>query len=84
MTDIYIVRHGETTSNRDGLWQGVTDSELTTTGREQVERLSARLDAARFDAVIASDLGRTRATAAALNKPFETSPAWREPDLGDW
>jgi len=84
MTDIYIVRHGETTSNRDGLWQGITDSELTATGEEQVKRLAARLEQARFDAVIASDLGRTRATAAALNKAFEVSPAWREPDLGAW
>jgi broad specificity phosphatase PhoE len=84
MTDIYIVRHGETTSNRDGLWQGITDSALTATGREQVERLSARLASTRFDAVVASDLGRTQTTAAALNKPFETSSAWREPDLGEW
>jgi broad specificity phosphatase PhoE len=84
MTDIYIVRHGETTSNRDGLWQGVTDSALSSVGRRQVGRLSARLDPAQFDAIVASDLGRTRTTAAALNKPFETSAAWREPDLGRW
>ena len=84
MTDIYIVRHGETTSNRDGLWQGITDSELTATGQEQAERLSARLGSAQFDAVVASDLGRTSATARALNKPFETNPLWREPDLGEW
>ncbi len=84
MTDIYIVRHGETTSNRDGLWQGITDSELTATGRQQVERLSARLGSAHFDAVVASDLGRTRTTAEALNMPYATNPAWREPNLGIW
>ncbi len=84
MTDIFIVRHGETTSNRDGLWQGITDSELTVTGREQVDLLAARLEPAHFDVVVASDLGRTRVTAEALNKPFETSPMWREPDLGSW
>ncbi len=84
MTDIYIVRHGETESNRAGLWQGATDSPLTETGHEQVRRLAERLRNRRFDAVVSSDLGRAQATAESLGKRFNSDAAWREPDLGAW
>jgi len=84
MTDIYLVRHGETESNLAGLWQGATDSPLTATGRIQVSRLADRLGARRFDAVVTSDLGRAVATAAAITDDYTIDPAWREPDLGAW
>ncbi|MGI9608655.1 MAG: histidine phosphatase family protein, partial [Acidimicrobiia bacterium] len=84
MTDIYIVRHGETESNKAGLWQGATDSPLTATGQEQVQRLADRLRERTFDAVVSSDLGRAEATATAIGKPFQSEAAWREPDLGIW
>lgn len=84
MTDIYIVRHGETQSNRAGLWQGVTDSPLTETGEEQVRRLGGRLKGMHFDEIVSSDLGRAATTAAALESSFDTDSAWREPDLGMW
>ncbi len=84
MTDIFLVRHGETESNRAGLWQGATDSALTATGRQQVKRLAVRLGAMRFDTVVSSDLGRAQSTAAALEREFTARPAWREPDLGVW
>ena len=84
MTDIFIVRHGETESNKAGLWQGATDSPLTRTGEEQVRRLAGRLRESVFDAIVSSDLGRAVSTAAALERDFTASAAWREPDLGEW
>jgi len=84
MTDIYIVRHGETTANRNGLWQGATDSPLTDAGREQIKYLGKRFNMDRFDLVVSSDLGRATSTAEALGHSFEPSPLWREPDLGTW
>lgn len=84
MTDIYIVRHGETESNKAGLWQGATDSPLTATGEEQVRRLAVRLRDESFDVVVSSDRGRAVATAFGLGKDFRTDAAWREPDLGAW
>ena len=84
MTDIFIVRHGETESNSAGLWQGATDSPLTATGEEQVRRLAERLSDRTFDRVVSSDLGRAQATATALDKPFTSDASWREPDLGIW
>jgi len=84
MTDIYIVRHGETESNKAGLWQGATDSPLSATGAEQVSRLASRLRDRHFDAVVSSDLGRAQTTAAGLGRPFTADAAWREPDLGIW
>lgn len=84
MTDVYIVRHGETESNLAGLWQGATDSPLTPTGQEQVRRVGARLATQEFDLVVSSDLGRATATAASIGKQFNPDVAWREPDLGAW
>ena len=84
MTDVFIVRHGETESNRSGLWQGVTDSPLTSRGATQVSQLARRLRGAEFDHVITSDLGRAVATASAVGEGFVTDAAWREPDLGAW
>ncbi|MCP3973331.1 MAG: histidine phosphatase family protein [bacterium] len=84
MTDIFIARHGETESNRAGLWQGATDSAMTEVGQEQIRRLGARLGQRSFDFVVSSDLGRAQTTAAATGLAFETSAGWREPDLGKW
>ena len=33
--DLYVLRHGETEWNREGIFQGVHDSPLTAMGREQ-------------------------------------------------
>ena len=65
MTDLVLVRHGETEWNRIGRVQGRTDIPLNDTGRQQAretaERLRERGD--RFDAVVASPLSRAAETA---------------------
>ena len=81
---ITFLRHAETESNAAGLWQGHGDSPITVTGRAQLARLAARMRGRQFDVVVASDLGRTRATAAAIADDYRTDPAWREADLGNW
>lgn len=80
---ITLVRHAETESNRAGTWQGQSDSPLSVRGRDQVARLGERLRGQKAALVVASDLGRTRATAKAIG-PAEPDPAWREFDLGTW
>lgn len=79
-----FIRHGQTVGNAAGLWQGHTDSPLSSLGRDQAERLGERLANKHFDLVVSSDLGRTVETASALQRPIETDQRWREAYSGDW
>jgi probable phosphoglycerate mutase len=63
---LLIIRHGETVWNAEHRFQGHGDSPLTETGRNQVAALGRRLKDMEFDALISSDLGRTRETASIL------------------
>ena len=84
MSEIWLVRHGESEANAEGVWQGQSDARLNARGRQQAERLGARLAGCSFDVVVSSDLQRTTATAAAAGLTAEPDPAWRELDLGRW
>lgn len=91
-TSICLIRHGETTWNREGRWQGHADPELTEAGLEQARRLAESLvaeQAARpWTRIYASDLLRARATALriaeALGLPLAVDPRLRELDVGRW
>ncbi|WBB59399.1 histidine phosphatase family protein [Streptomyces sp. WMMC500] len=63
---IVLWRHGQTAWNLEGRFQGQTDIELTEAGVLQARRAARLLAALRPDAMICSDLLRTRATAAEL------------------
>lgn len=84
LVEITFIRHGQTTGNAAGRWQGHTNSSLTATGREQAERLAKRLADRHFDLVVSSDLDRAVQTASALGRPIFTDERWREPFFGDW
>ena len=53
-TRLYLVRHGETTWNRETRMQGSLDSPLTSLGRAQAEALGAALYESGITAVGAS------------------------------
>ena len=61
--DFFLVRHGETSWNREGRIQGTRDSPLTERGVAQARAVAARLARERFEAIHSSDLGRARETA---------------------
>ncbi|WP_346776980.1 histidine phosphatase family protein [Streptomyces sp. HNM0575] len=63
---IVLWRHGQTAWNLERRFQGSTDIELTPAGLEQARRAARLLAALRPDAILASDLRRTAATAAEL------------------
>ena len=65
-TRFIVVRHGETVWNTQTRIQGQTDSELTADGLAQAEAIGRRLAREKFDAIVASDLGRAARTAQAI------------------
>jgi len=86
MTELILVRHGETDWNRELRFQGHVDVGLNAIGREQARRLAARLAAEPARHLYASDLLRAQQTAgpvaAGLGVPSVTVPALREQSFG--
>ena len=85
---IVLWRHGQTSWNLERRFQGDTDIELTAEGLAQARRSARLLAALRPDAIIASDLRRTVATAAQLaaltGLQVTYDEALRETYAGDW
>jgi broad specificity phosphatase PhoE len=88
MTELLLVRHGETDWNAEGKLQGHTDRPLNDYGRRQAQALADRLAGQRIDAVYASDLARARETAeilgAKLGLTVVVDPDLREKNWGNW
>lgn len=68
MTELLLIRHGETDWNRELRFQGQVDVPLNATGHAQARRLAQRLaqEAVAADHLVSSDLERTRQTAQPL------------------
>jgi broad specificity phosphatase PhoE len=86
VTTLLLVRHGETDWNRDGRWQGHSDTHLNDVGRAQASRVAREL--ADVDVVYSSDLARARETAeiiaAVLGRDVRLDPRLRERSFGAW
>ena len=80
MTKIYLVRHAEAEGNLYRIAQGQDNSNLTDRGWRQVAAVERRFADIHVDAVYASDLYRTCATASAIYKP-KGLPLHRRKDL---
>jgi probable phosphoglycerate mutase len=71
-TTLYLVRHGETEYNRQGIMQGGgIDSSLNETGRAQAGALARRLASVEVDALYASTLQRATQTADILARKHQ-------------
>lgn len=66
MSEILLVRHGETVWNQEGRMQGQHDSPLTDTGVRQGVQVARRLKDVPFGALYSSDLGRAYRTALSI------------------
>lgn len=55
---IYIVRHGETDENRQGIMQGHQNTLLNSEGLAQAQRVADALKSTPFDIAFSSDLSR--------------------------
>lgn len=87
MTELILVRHGLTDSNRARRYQGHLDIPLNDEGRAQSARLAARLRGVSVDALYSSDLTRAMETACLLGAALDLAPVaradLREIDVGD-
>lgn len=87
--NILLVRHGETSWNREGRYQGRTDIPLSETGQAQVAALGKRLAATPIKLAYASPLSRAKNTAEAILAGRSATPLWLDAGLleishGEW
>jgi broad specificity phosphatase PhoE len=87
---VLVLRHGASTWNTEGRWQGWLDAPLTAEGEEQAAQRARDLaaDGTNPRAIYSSDLGRARRTAeiigAHLERPVITDAGFRERNGGEW
>lgn len=83
---IYIIRHGETEYNKQGIIQGSgIDSDLNETGRKQADQFYQAYHHIGFDAIYTSELKRTQQSVAAFTKrdiPIRILPELNEINWG--
>lgn len=76
---ILVVRHGQSTWNAEGRWQGTEDPPLSSLGVRQARHAAERLGA--FDGVWASPLERALVTATILADALGIGPVVPDDDL---
>jgi probable phosphoglycerate mutase len=87
MTDLILVRHGETVWHAENRYAGVSEVELSRRGLAQAAQLAAWASSAELSAIWSSDLGRALGTATPCadrtGLRFQIDPRLRELDFGD-
>jgi broad specificity phosphatase PhoE len=85
---IVVVRHGETTHNAQGIWQGQLDTPLSATGRAQAAAAAAALTAYEPSVILSSDLERAAETARSIASVAGLEVTYderlREIHVGQW
>jgi len=88
VTTLYLVRHGETSLNRERIFQGHLDPELSELGREQAKRLALCLKDEKIGAFYSSDLLRAYQTASTIAAKHRQGvikvKGFRGIDCGHW
>jgi uncharacterized phosphatase len=79
MTELTIVRHGETDWNLERRIQGSTDIPLNDTGRSQASEAAARLGTEHWHGIVSSPLGRALETARIMARILGLD----EPEVAD-
>lgn len=88
MSNIILMRHGQTLWNLEKRFQGSGDSPLTEEGRQQAVLVSKRLEKYDIKAIYSSPRKRAIETAVPtsqrLSLPIQTHPGLGEISLGKW
>jgi broad specificity phosphatase PhoE len=88
VTTFGLLRHGQTEWNILKKIQGSGDSPLSTQGKEETDEWTGTLRKYNWDRIIASDLGRVRATVDIINRklhlPVTFDARLREQHWGNW
>jgi phosphoserine phosphatase len=88
MTQIILVRHGQTPWNKDKIFRGSMDIPLNDTGREEARLAGEWLKAEKLHAAYASPLSRARDTGEAIARhhglPVLDLPGLTDLRYGDW
>jgi probable phosphoglycerate mutase len=88
MTQLCLIRHGQTDWNIQGRYQGQSNVPLNEPGRIQAHELAIQLQAHPFAAIYSSDLARAQETAdiigAAVQVTIQIDVRLREINQGAW
>jgi broad specificity phosphatase PhoE len=90
MTELWLVRHGQTDWNLEGRWQGQASHApgLSDIGRAQALSIREQSKGIGLSALYSSDLLRARQTAELIAEPLALTvrlePRLREMNLGSW
>ncbi len=88
MTNIFLVRHGETEWNLKQVFRGWVDIALSPVGIRQAEATAKALSSFKIDAVYSSPLSRARQTARIIARPHGLGIACldglRDLNFGQW
>ncbi len=87
-TNIILLRHGQTHWNVQKIWQGTSESELTSLGEEQALDAKYILDDIKVDYAYVSPLLRTKQTLNIVinntSLEYKENSDLKEIHLGDW
>jgi len=88
MTQVYLVRHGQTAWNAELIFRGRRDIELNERGHREASAIAGALRDKNLDAVYASPLTRAvetaRPIAALLHREIEPVQGLNDINYGDW
>ncbi|GAB2930172.1 histidine phosphatase family protein [Hafnia psychrotolerans] len=85
---LYLVRHGQTDANVNGVFCGSSDVALTAMGVTQAKHVAQQLASITLDTIVHTDLARSRATAEAIafgrSSELHVQPLLQEMCFGEW
>jgi 2,3-bisphosphoglycerate-dependent phosphoglycerate mutase len=88
MAYLILIRHGLTEWNREGRWQGFTDTPISEEGKEEIRKAAESIKVIKIDVAYTSNLTRTKQTyqeicnTLSLNCPVVPESALNERDYG--